>query len=171
MGSGSTPRKGAGSIATDTAARPRPARIWVSSPPVEWPMIAGLRSSPPMMVSKWSATWPIDLPVNTSGCSAASSTVSGRPATRGQRHIAVVLEQLGPAIPAVGQQPQAVHEHHRRAPGLVGALALLQLVLGDRHVARRGARPGIGHGGPPVVVVQQPMPNIRATFRQADAYL
>jgi hypothetical protein len=40
-------------------------------------MIAGLRSSPPMMVSKWSATWPIDLPANTSGWAAASSTVSG----------------------------------------------------------------------------------------------
>ena len=77
MGRGSTPRKGAGSMATDTAARPRPARIWVSSPPVEWPMIAGFWSSPPMMVSKWSAIWPIDLPANTSGCSAASWTVSG----------------------------------------------------------------------------------------------
>src|SRR4029453_17572645 len=32
--SGSTPRNGTGSIATDTADRPRPARIWVSSPPV-----------------------------------------------------------------------------------------------------------------------------------------
>ena len=40
-------------------------------------MIAGLRFSPRMMVSKWSAIWPIDLPANTSGCSAASSTVSG----------------------------------------------------------------------------------------------
>jgi hypothetical protein len=37
----------------------------------------------------------------------------------GQGHIAVVLEQLGPAVPAVGQQPQAMHEHHRRAAGLV----------------------------------------------------
>jgi hypothetical protein len=42
-------------MATDTAAMPRPA-IWVSSPPVEWPMIADLRFSPRMMVSKWSAT-------------------------------------------------------------------------------------------------------------------
>ena len=85
IGSGSTPRKGAGSIATDTAARPRPARIWVSSPPVEWPMIAGLRFSPRMMVSKWSAIWPIDLPANTSGCSAASSTVSGSSGQPGVR--------------------------------------------------------------------------------------
>jgi hypothetical protein len=37
MGSGSTPRKGAGSTATDTAERPRPAMICVSSPPKEWP--------------------------------------------------------------------------------------------------------------------------------------
>jgi hypothetical protein len=48
-------------------------------------MIAGLRFSPRMMVSKWSAIWP--------------------------------------------------------------ALALLQLVLGDCHVARRRTRPGGGHGG------------------------
>jgi len=40
IGSGGTPRNGAGSIATDTADRPRPARIWVSSPPKEWPMTA-----------------------------------------------------------------------------------------------------------------------------------
>src|SRR6266508_2660623 len=77
IGSGSTPRNGAGSIATDTAARPRPARIWVSSPLKECLMIAGLRSSPRMIVSKWSATWPIDLPANTSGWALACSTVSG----------------------------------------------------------------------------------------------
>ena len=40
-GRGSTPRKGAGSMATDAADRPRPARIWVSSPPNECPMMAG----------------------------------------------------------------------------------------------------------------------------------
>jgi hypothetical protein len=48
----------------------------------------------------------------------------------GQRHIAVVLEQLRPAIPAARQQPQAVDEHHWLAASLIGALALLQLVLG-----------------------------------------
>jgi hypothetical protein len=36
IGSGSTPRKGAGLIATETAARPRPARISVKRPPNEW---------------------------------------------------------------------------------------------------------------------------------------
>ena len=35
IGSGSTPRNGAGSIATDAADRPRPARICVSRPPKE----------------------------------------------------------------------------------------------------------------------------------------
>ena len=50
IGSGSTPRNGAGSIATDAADRPRPARIWVSSPPKEWPMTAGFRSSRRMTV-------------------------------------------------------------------------------------------------------------------------
>jgi hypothetical protein len=46
MGSGRTPRNGAGSIATDTLVRPRPARIWVSSPPKEWPSRAP-RTAPP----------------------------------------------------------------------------------------------------------------------------
>jgi hypothetical protein len=45
IGSGSTPRNGAASIATEAAARPRPATICASSPPNEWPMTAGLRSS------------------------------------------------------------------------------------------------------------------------------
>ena len=48
IGSGSTPRNGAESIATEAAARPRPARICVSSPPNEWPTTAGLRSSLPI---------------------------------------------------------------------------------------------------------------------------
>jgi hypothetical protein len=77
IGRGSTPRNGAGSIATDAAARPRPARIWVSRPPKEWPMIAGFWASPRMIVSKWSATWLMDLCANTSGWAFASCTVSG----------------------------------------------------------------------------------------------
>src|SRR3954465_14137457 len=40
-GSGSTPRNGAGSIATVAAARPRPARICARRPPNECPMIPG----------------------------------------------------------------------------------------------------------------------------------
>jgi len=47
-GSGSTPRKGAGSIATETAERPRPATIWVSSPPNECPITAGFFFSWPI---------------------------------------------------------------------------------------------------------------------------
>jgi hypothetical protein len=77
IGSGSTPRNGAGSIATEAAARPRPARIWVSRPPNECPITAGLLSSPRMISSKWSATSPTVLPANTSGWALASSTVSG----------------------------------------------------------------------------------------------
>ena len=38
IGSGSTPRNGAGSIATDAAESPRPATICVSRPPKEWPI-------------------------------------------------------------------------------------------------------------------------------------
>lgn len=48
-GSGSTPRNGAGSIATATLARPRPASFWVINPPNEWPMMIGSRSRAPMM--------------------------------------------------------------------------------------------------------------------------
>ena len=44
-GSGSTQRKGAGLIATDATASPRPARISVIRPPNEWPMITGRRWS------------------------------------------------------------------------------------------------------------------------------
>jgi hypothetical protein len=40
-------------------------------------MIAGFLFRPPMISWKWSATWPIDLWANTSGCALASSTVSG----------------------------------------------------------------------------------------------
>jgi hypothetical protein len=43
-GSGSTPRNGAREIATDDDARPRPARISVSRPPNECPMIAASSS-------------------------------------------------------------------------------------------------------------------------------
>ena len=43
-GSGRTPRKGPGSIATVAAERPRPATICASKPPVECPMIAGFLS-------------------------------------------------------------------------------------------------------------------------------
>ena len=48
IGSGSTPRNGAGSTATDAAERPRPAMICVSSPPKEWPITAGFLESCPM---------------------------------------------------------------------------------------------------------------------------
>ena len=68
MGSGRTPRNGAGLIATDADARPRPARISVSSPPNEWPITIGFFFRPLMTSSKWSATSPIDLPAKTSGC-------------------------------------------------------------------------------------------------------
>ena len=45
IGSGSTPRNGAGLIATDAVDRPRPARICVSRPPKECPTMAGRFSS------------------------------------------------------------------------------------------------------------------------------
>jgi hypothetical protein len=44
-GSGSTPRNGAESMATDAAASPRPATIIVSRPPKECPITAGFFSS------------------------------------------------------------------------------------------------------------------------------
>ena len=48
IGSGRTPRNGAGSIATEAAESPRPAMICVSRPPNEWPITTGLRSSSPI---------------------------------------------------------------------------------------------------------------------------
>src|SRR5262249_55862858 len=85
-GSGNTPRNGAGLMATDAEARPRPARIWVSRPPKEWPTTAGGRVSLVMTSAKWSATSPIDLFANTSGWAFASATVfgsSGQPGVNG----------------------------------------------------------------------------------------
>ena len=85
IGNGSTPRNGAGLIATETAEQPRPARISVSNPPNECPITAGLRSSLVMTSWKWSATCPTVLCANTSGCRFASSTVfgsSGQPGVR-----------------------------------------------------------------------------------------
>ena len=40
-------------------------------------MITGLLARAAMIVAKWSATWPIDLCANASGCSLASVVVSG----------------------------------------------------------------------------------------------
>jgi hypothetical protein len=85
IGSGSTPRNGAGSMATETAAIPRPARGWVSSPPKECPTMAGFFVSLPITSPKWSAICPTVLWAKTSGCLFASSTVlgsSGQPGAR-----------------------------------------------------------------------------------------
>ena len=49
----------------------------VSSPPVEWPITAGLASSPAMTSAVWSAICPSVLLANTSGLARASSIVSG----------------------------------------------------------------------------------------------
>ena len=76
-GSGSTPRKGAGLMATDADASPRPARISVKSPPKECPITTGFFDRPLITWSKCSATSPTDLPAKTSGCAFPSSTVSG----------------------------------------------------------------------------------------------
>src|SRR6267143_862076 len=73
-GSGSTPRKGPGSIATVAEATPRPESICTSRPPKEWPMTAGFLFSPRMIASKWSATCPTVLCAKTSGFAFASST-------------------------------------------------------------------------------------------------
>ena len=64
-------------MATETAASPRPAMIWVSRPPKECPMTAGFFSSRRMIASKWSATCPTVLRAKTSGWALASWTVSG----------------------------------------------------------------------------------------------
>src|SRR5207237_7238049 len=60
-GRGSTPRNGAGSIATVAAERPRPATICASRPPKECPITAGFFRSRPIARVKCSATWPTPL--------------------------------------------------------------------------------------------------------------
>jgi hypothetical protein len=52
IGSGSTPRNGAASIATVTAACPRPATICAIRPPKGCPITAGLLVSPPITAEK-----------------------------------------------------------------------------------------------------------------------
>src|ERR1035438_7985854 len=55
-GSGSTPRNGAESIGTVTAASPRPASCWVIRPPKEWPMTAGWCCRAEMTSAMWLVT-------------------------------------------------------------------------------------------------------------------
>jgi len=76
IGADSTPRNGAGLIATDAAARPRPARIWANSPPNEWPTTTGFRPSRALTASRWDASRSTRLPAKTAGRSLASATVS-----------------------------------------------------------------------------------------------
>ena len=76
-GSGSTPRNGAESIATDTVPSPWPASCWVIRPPKECPMIAGLCRSAAMASAMWPVTCPTLLPAKTRGLARASSTVAG----------------------------------------------------------------------------------------------
>src|SRR6185312_6067782 len=57
----------------------------------------------------------------------------------GDGDVAGLLEDAGPAIPAAGQQPQAVDEDDGLKAALVGALDLLGL-------ARRDVLGGVGHG-------------------------
>ena len=58
-----------------------------------------------------------------------------------ERRVAGLLEDRRPAVPAAGQQPEAVDEDDGLQPGLVGTIDLLGLVLGDD---RRG---GVGGRG------------------------
>ena len=76
-GSGSTPRKGPGSIATVAADSPRSAIIWASRPPVEWPITAGFFVSLPITSAVWSAICFRVFLASTSGFALAASTVSG----------------------------------------------------------------------------------------------
>ena len=77
IGNGSTPRNGAGSMATDAADSPRPARICVSRPPNEWPTIDGLLLELADHVREVIGDLPTVLWAMTSGCRFASSTVLG----------------------------------------------------------------------------------------------
>jgi hypothetical protein len=130
MGSGSTPRNGPGSIATAAAARPRPARICVSRPPDEWPTIAGLQSSLLTTAARWSATPPTVLLAKASGCAAACSTRLWIVGPTWREHdVASLFEQLRPAILAVWQQPQTVHEHDGHPARCICSVDLLLVAV------------------------------------------
>ena len=99
-GSGSTPRNGAGSMAT-VGDRQTPARQDLRQqatervPDDDRPLRRASRSTS----SKWSATWPTVLSANTSGCAVAS------------------LDRLGVVGPARRQRGVARFLEHRRASG------------------------------------------------------
>src|SRR6185503_12569664 len=122
IGRGSTPRNGPGSIATVAADRPRPAMIWASSPPVEWPITAGFLFSLPITSAVCSATCLRFFFAKTSGFARARGSHSG---------VSRLLEQLHPVVPAAGQQPEAVDEDDRRAAGGVRLVDLAGLSFRD----------------------------------------
>jgi hypothetical protein len=76
-GSGRTPRKTPGSIATVAAERPRSAIMYASKPPVECPMTAGFLSRAAMTSAVWSATCFKVFLARTSGSARATSIVAG----------------------------------------------------------------------------------------------
>src|SRR5262249_32199223 len=76
-GSGSTPRKTPGSIATVTADRPRPASLSARRPPVEWPRIAGFLFRPWMTCVVCAATSSRLFLASASGSARATSTDAG----------------------------------------------------------------------------------------------
>src|SRR6185295_20160262 len=80
-----------------------------------------------------------------------------------------LLEEFGPPVPAGGEQPQAVNEHDRRAPGGVRTIHLLRLVLGDRRMlfVLHGAPPAIDGSDPPRISHPRPHREIGQMRRYA----
>src|ERR1700684_974224 len=133
-GSGSTPRNGAESMATDAVPRPWPASCWVSRPPKECPMIAGLCRSAAMASAMWLVTCPTLLPAKTCGLAPASSTVAGAAGPPGGVGVeAVPLDDRPPGLPARGEHPQAVDEHNGRQAGGVGPVDVARLAGAEAH--------------------------------------
>jgi hypothetical protein len=122
-------------MATEAAATPRPARIWVSSPPKECPIRAGFFLSLPDHVAEVISNLPDtfvgeDLRVLVGVLDGVG--IIG-PA-RGEGGVARLLEHRPPAIPAGRQQPQPVDEHDRSELRSIGFLDLLCFIIGDvRH--------------------------------------
>ena len=88
--------------------------------------------------------------------------VGGRPASRAPRAVLGGLDQLGPAVPAPGQQPQPVHEHDGCLPDVLARSTCLSSSL----VTVRSSISGVGFSaiGPPNLGQYASWPNMALLY-------